>query len=191
MTASHRLLPAAVTFLVIFVAAGCATTASPLTDTLPNRVLDSFQHIEDPDGIALEFIPEVSAEDIKVNVRAMDYSLNEVFKGMTTEMLLTKFDTLNSESSNHLTVAVDYIHLQEERLHGTINQIDMGVIVKLRRGDDTLQRSYTFTTGRNLEGYAIRSGQIQELLLEFVGEIDQFVNRGFRKMGATAGKSVR
>lgn len=171
-------LGAALCLLILL--AGCSTPNKVLQDTLPESTVSGIQRVDSPEGIDLEFIPDASAGDITMNIKGMDYTLNQVFKGMTAQMLQAKFDTLRDDSPNHLTVTLDYVYMQQESRRQSRNQVDMGVIVELKReGQETKTKELNFSTGRNLEGYSVRSGQLQNLLVKFIESIDQFLNESF------------
>lgn len=165
---------------------GCASTRPALNNTLPDEIKNRLASVSDRDGIAFEFIPSAAGQSVEVTVKAMDHPLNRVLKGMVTEMLETKFDSVRASSPNRLRVTLNYLNLQEESFGESINRMDMGILVELTRGDERSREEFERTTQADIEGYTLRSDQIYDMLLRLILDIDHMIDAAFAGSGSDA-----
>lgn len=172
-------LPLTLLVGIALILTGCTATRPALNNTLPDEVKNTFSPVPDRDGIAFEFIPSAAGESIEVTVKAMDHPLNRVLKGMVTEMLETKFDSIRTSSSNRLRVTLNYINLQEESFGESINRMDMGILVELVHGEERIAEEFEHTVQANVEGYTLHSGQIYDMMLRFILDIDRMTDAAF------------
>lgn len=159
---------------------GCASGVS-VTNTLPEDLKENIKPVKAKDGVRLNFTPIPAGEQFKISVGAMDYSLNRVFQGMVSEMLTTKFDTLNAASSNVVDVQIVYLNVQEENFAGSLSQMDMAVAVEISDGFRTTKKELEFSEQAEIEGYGLQSGQIRNLLLRFTLAINKLINDQYQQ----------
>lgn len=172
-----------VALVLLVLTGGCATQVQ-VDNTLPDRLKDEIQKFDSAEGVALHYVPVPAGEQVSLNVGAMDYTLNRVFRGMLREMLTAKFDTLTPGANNRVSVTVNYLNLQEENMQGSINRIDMAVIVQLRHGNKTNEREFEFSTQSDVEGYSVGSGAIRNLLLKFSLAINDYIDQNWPRTQA-------
>lgn len=167
--------------------AGCASGVR-VTNTLPDQLKDSLRRIDTQQGVDLRFTPIPAGEQFQINVGAMEYSLNRVFEGMLMEMLETKFDTLQTGSRNVVRVQINYMNAQEENYGGTLNRMEMAVTVGIDNGFRQVEEEIEFSEQAEVDGYGLRSGQIQNLLLRFTLEVNRMIDEQYAEQGVSQGR---
>ena len=163
--------------LLTLVLPGCVSIS--VTDTMPEKVKQSFKKIDLEEGISLNFTPNPEAEKVNVNLGAVDYSLNRLFGGMLTEFARTKFTNLNPDSENELSVRINYLSPEERTYMGStqLHRLDMAVSVRVKSGDKAARREFTIYREADMDGYSIRTEQIYGMLIDLITAIDRYSNR--------------
>ncbi|MCH7764782.1 MAG: hypothetical protein IIB95_13790 [Candidatus Marinimicrobia bacterium] len=175
---------------ILITSFGCAPTGLYISNTIPSTMQQNINTAEGKD-ISFKFLPHPSGDLIEVKIGPMwdaSYSINQPFKGLTKELLETKFSEITDNSLNKITVKITEL---ESKVHigalGTREAYSLKMVINVeleKEGDINNKRfSYSFDmpirsgfSNANMVFKKELSDGVKELLLKFVISIDKYID---------------
>lgn len=157
---------------------GCLTTS--LENTIPDEVQERFDRVSEA-SVAVRVATSPEGEQVKISTGATELTLNRLFSYMVAELAQTKFGEIDEASENALDAAITYLNVEERTYHGTpyLHRIDMSVRAEVRNGEGRIAREFTYSAIADVQGYALRTNQIYDLLLRSIVAIDGLIDAQF------------
>lgn len=183
--------------LVILIGAALLTSACTNTEEL--RISDNLRSetqmrissVEDF-STDFQFSPNPEAEQIEISTgpAAGVYSMNEILKGRTTQLMRSKFGSIDQSSENSVSVSIESFEAQtDNEIMGNegVHKVDMTVNIEVVRDDETFNRTiersaeiaFTQTGEAMSPSVEIDDVDMNEFISQFIVGIDSFIDSNF------------
>jgi hypothetical protein len=170
---------------------GCGTTSQVgMSNALPSVTqlrLNTAEEFET--DFAFSGHPEGDKVKISTSTSATVYDLNGVLEGRLTQLLRSKFGSINPSSDNKISVSVDRIETENDTRafsSGGTHQVSVEVGVEITREGETFTRTISRSaqidakqTGELVPKTVVDEAQLEEFIMQFVVGTDSFIDSNF------------
>jgi hypothetical protein len=186
-----------VTYSVILV--GVALLTSACTNTEELRISDNLRsetqmRISSVEDFSTNFQfssnPSAGQVEISTGPAARVYSMNEILEGRITQLMRSKFGSIDQSSENSVSVSIESFEAQtENEVMGNegVHQVDMTVNVEVVRDGETFNRTiersaeigFSQTEEAMAPSVEIDEANMNEFISQFVVGVDSFIDSNF------------
>jgi hypothetical protein len=139
-----------------------------------------------------QFSPNSSAERIKISTgpAAGVYSMNEILEGRVTQLMRSKFGSIDQSSENSVSVSIERFEAQtDNEIMGNegVHQVDMTVSIEVERDGETFNRTversaeigFSQTDEAMSPSVEIDEADMNEFISQFIVGTDSFIDSNF------------
>ncbi len=176
---------------VLLTSACTNTEALRISDNLRSETQMRISSVEDF-STSFQFSPNSAAEQIEISTgpAAGVYSMNEILEGRMTQLMRSKFGSVDQSSENSVSVSIENFEAQtNNEIMGNegVHQVDMEISIEVIRDEETFNRTiersaeigFSQTDETMSPSVEIDEDDMNEFISQFVVGTDSFIDSNF------------
>lgn len=180
--------------VAVVVFSGCTSTNRlNLSDSLSSDTQLRVSSAEQFD-VDFQFSPNPEGDRIEASTGGATavYSLNDPLEGKLTQLMRSKFGSIDQSSENKVTVSVDRVEANTDNevlSNEGVHSVEMEITAEIVRDGETFTRtierdvdvdiSQETSSGGLQSDVDVEEGPLNEFLQQFVVGVDSFINSNF------------
>lgn len=182
--------------LVIFIGAALLTACTnteklSLSDNLRSETQMRISSVEDfSTDFQFSSNPEAEQIEISTGPAAGVYSMNDILKGRMTQLMRSKFGSIDQSSENSVSVSIESFEAQTDNEITSsegVHEVDMSVNIEVVRDGETFNRtierdtdiSFRQTDDAMSPSVEIDEDDMNEFISQFIVGTDSFIDSNF------------